>query len=43
MSGCSLPIDTPIENIEAMMDIVREVGYPVDPDKVIYLINYYSK
>ncbi|OLS02207.1 uroporphyrinogen decarboxylase family protein [Tissierella creatinophila] len=43
MSGCSLPIDTPIENIEAMMDIVREVGYPVDPDKVIYLINHYSK
>ena len=38
MSGCSLPIDTPPENIKAMMDAVREVGYPVDPEKVINLI-----
>ncbi len=34
MSGCSLPVDTPFENIDAMMDTVREVGYPVNPDKV---------
>lgn len=34
MSGCSLPVDTPQENIQAMMDTVREVGYPVMPDKV---------
>lgn len=34
MSGCSLPVDTPLENIEAMMDTVREIGYPVCPDKL---------
>lgn len=43
MSGCSLPVETPLENIEAMMDIVREVGYPVDPAKVRYLIRHYSE
>ena len=30
-SGCSLPTDTPFENIDAMLDAVREIGYPVDP------------
>lgn len=30
MSGCSLPVDTPFENIQMMMDTVREAGYPVD-------------
>lgn len=34
MSGCSLPVETPLEHIDAMMDTVREVGYPVNPDKV---------
>ena len=34
MSGCSLPIETPFANIQAMMDTVREVGYPVDLEKV---------
>jgi uroporphyrinogen decarboxylase len=43
MSGCSLPIDTPLENIEAMMKTVREVGYPVNPEKVKYLLEHYSK
>lgn len=38
MSGCSLPVDTPLENIQAMMDTVREVSYPVQPDKVDFLI-----
>ena len=38
MSGCSLPIDTPLENIQAMMDTVREVGYPVHPDRVREMI-----
>jgi uroporphyrinogen decarboxylase len=28
-SGCSLPTDTPFENIDAMLDAVREIGYPV--------------
>lgn len=34
MSGCSLPVDTPFENIDAMMNTVREAGYPVDPVRV---------
>jgi uroporphyrinogen decarboxylase len=28
-SGCSLPTETPFANIDAMMDAVREIGYPV--------------
>ncbi|NMW22810.1 MAG: uroporphyrinogen decarboxylase [Chlorobiaceae bacterium] len=28
-SGCSLPTETPLENIDAMLDAVREIGYPV--------------
>jgi uroporphyrinogen decarboxylase len=27
-SGCSLPTETPLENIDAMLDAVREIGYP---------------
>ncbi len=27
-SGCSLPIDTPFENIQAMMDTARDIGDP---------------
>lgn len=42
MSGCSLPVETPFENIDAMMDVVREVGYPVLPDRVEELIAKYS-
>lgn len=34
MSGCSLPVETPFENIEAMMDTAREIGYPIDPTKL---------
>lgn len=34
MSGCSLPVETPFTNIDAMMNTVREVGYPVNPDVV---------
>lgn len=43
MSGCSLPVETPFENIEAMMDTVREVGYPVKPEKVGELLEKYGK
>ena len=28
-SGCSLPTETPFANITAMLDAVREIGYPV--------------
>ena len=29
-SGCSLPTETPFANIQAMLDTVRDIGYPVD-------------
>lgn len=28
-SGCSLPVETPFENIDAMLAAVREIGWPV--------------
>lgn len=31
-SGCSLPTETPFANIHAMLDTVREIGYPVDKE-----------
>lgn len=34
MSGCSLPVETPLENIQVMMDTVREIGYPIDVEKL---------
>ncbi len=43
MSGCSLPIETPVENVSAMLDTVREVGYPVCPDKVDELLAVLSE
>ncbi|MBI1921046.1 MAG: uroporphyrinogen decarboxylase family protein [Geobacter sp.] len=33
-SGCSLPTETPFANIHAMMDAVREIGWPVRPEKL---------
>jgi Uroporphyrinogen-III decarboxylase len=33
-SGCSLPTETPFENIHAMIDTVRDIGYPIDHDKL---------
>ena len=38
MSGCSLPIDTPFENIDAMMDTVAELGYPFTLEKLNQMI-----
>ncbi|AKL95688.1 methylcobamide:CoM methyltransferase MtbA [Clostridium aceticum] len=38
MSGCSLPVDTPFDNIQMMMDTVKEVGYPVDVERVIKML-----
>jgi uroporphyrinogen decarboxylase len=29
-SGCSLPTETPFANIDAMLDTVRDIGYPVN-------------
>lgn len=28
-SGCSLPVETPFENIDAMLNAVRELGWPI--------------
>lgn len=33
-SGCSLPTETPFANIHAMLDTVRAIGYPIDPEKL---------
>jgi uroporphyrinogen decarboxylase len=33
-SGCSLPTETPFANIHAMLDTVREIGYPINPEKL---------
>lgn len=38
MSGCSLPIDTPFENIDAMMDTVAELGYPFTLEKLNQMV-----
>lgn len=38
MSGCSLPVETPLENIEVMMDTVREIGYPINAQKLQSMI-----
>jgi len=31
-SGCSLPVETPFQNIDAMLNAVREIGWPVHPE-----------
>lgn len=33
-SGCSLPTEVPFANIQAMVDTVREVGWPVSEEKL---------
>jgi uroporphyrinogen decarboxylase len=33
-SGCSLPTETPFHNIDAMLNTVREIGYPVNTQKL---------
>ena len=43
MSGCSLPVDTPFENIQEMMDTVTDVGYPVRIERVEELIEEVEK
>lgn len=39
MPGCGLPVETPIQNIHAMMDTAREIGWPIDPEKLDYLLS----
>jgi uroporphyrinogen decarboxylase len=33
-SGCSLPVETPFQNIDAMLDAVREIGWPVHAEEL---------
>jgi uroporphyrinogen decarboxylase len=33
-SGCSLPVETPFANIDAMLDAVREIGWPVNAEEL---------
>ncbi len=33
-SGCSLPTETPLANVEAMMAAVAEIGYPVEAERL---------
>ena len=33
-SGCSLPTESPFVNIQAMLDAVREIGYPVREEEL---------
>lgn len=37
MSGCSLPVETSFDNIQAMMDTAREISYPVTNEKLSLL------
>ena len=32
-SGCSLPTETPFANIQAMLDAVTEIGWPISPGR----------
>lgn len=32
MSGCSLPVDASLENINTVMNTVRKIEYPVNYD-----------
>ena len=36
-SGCSLPTEAPFANIQAMVDAVRDVGWPVTEEKLTAL------
>jgi uroporphyrinogen decarboxylase len=33
-SGCSLAVETPYANIDAMLDAVREIGWPIQAEKL---------
>jgi uroporphyrinogen decarboxylase len=33
-SGCSLPVETPFANIDAMLEAVREIGWPVKAEEL---------
>jgi uroporphyrinogen decarboxylase len=34
-TGCSLPVETPFANIDAMLDAVREIGWPVNAAELV--------
>lgn len=39
MSGCGLPVETPIVNIHTMMDTAREIGWPITDEKLDKLMS----
>ncbi len=39
MSGCGLPVETPIKNIDAMLDTAREIGWPITDEKLAKLLS----
>ncbi|WP_392486190.1 uroporphyrinogen decarboxylase family protein [Haloimpatiens sp. FM7315] len=39
MSGCGLPVETPMENIDAMLDTAREIGWPITDEKLDRLLS----
>lgn len=39
MPGCGLPVETPLVNIDAMMDTAREVGWPITHEKIERLLS----
>lgn len=39
MSGCGLPVETPVENIDAMMDTACELSWPITDEKIEELLS----
>lgn len=40
MSGCGLPVETPMENIDVMMDTAMEIGWPITDEKLEELMSF---
>lgn len=40
MPGCGLPVETPLENIDEMMDTAREIGWPITDEKLEKLLSF---
>lgn len=40
MSGCGLPVETPMENIDVMLDTAREIGWPITDEKLEEIMSF---
>lgn len=40
MSGCGLPVETPLQNIDAMLETAREIGWPITDEKLERLLSF---